>query len=102
MRALTASDRSALIRLASNLPEGSIERRAILAGLIKSADKWISKAIKRPGRLHDYFGVPEGENIPVAKINAEIKKLTAKEDKSKDELSLLRALHLAKTLRKFR
>jgi hypothetical protein len=32
-RRLTASDRSALIRLASTLPVGSSERRAILAGL---------------------------------------------------------------------
>lgn len=32
-KALTASDRSALIRLASTLPAGSGERRAILAGL---------------------------------------------------------------------
>lgn len=33
-RTLTATDRSALIRLASTLPEGSAERRAILAGLV--------------------------------------------------------------------
>lgn len=32
-RSLTAADRSALIRLASTLPAGSEERRAILAGL---------------------------------------------------------------------
>ena len=32
-RKLTASDRSALIRLASTLPKGSEERRVILAGL---------------------------------------------------------------------
>ena len=32
-RTLTASDRSALIRLASSMPVGSGERRAILAGL---------------------------------------------------------------------
>jgi len=36
-RSLTAADRSALIRLASTLPSGSEERRAILAGLSKSA-----------------------------------------------------------------
>ena len=34
---LTASDRKALIRLASSLPAGSPERRAILAGLQKGA-----------------------------------------------------------------
>ena len=32
-RSLTASDRSSLIRLASSLPAGSAERKAILAGL---------------------------------------------------------------------
>ncbi len=30
---ITATDRSALIRLASSLPQGSAERKAILAGL---------------------------------------------------------------------
>ena len=35
MHRLTASDRSALIRLAASLPKGSNERRAILAGLSK-------------------------------------------------------------------
>ena len=33
MRTLTASDRSALIKLAASLPEGSPEKKAILAGL---------------------------------------------------------------------
>ena len=33
-RSLTASDRKALIRLASTLPKGSDERRAVLAGLM--------------------------------------------------------------------
>ena len=36
-RTLTASDRSSLIRLASSLPVGSAERKAILAGLSKVA-----------------------------------------------------------------
>ncbi len=35
MKTLTASDRSALIRLASTLPRGTAERKAILAGLRK-------------------------------------------------------------------
>ena len=35
-RTLSASDRSSLIRLASSLPAGSIEKRAILAGLQKT------------------------------------------------------------------
>ena len=37
-RTLTASDRRSLIRLASTLPAGSEERRAILAGLKQAAD----------------------------------------------------------------
>ena len=41
-RTLTAADRSALIRLASTLPAGSEERRAILAGLSKQANAWPS------------------------------------------------------------
>jgi len=36
-RSLTAQDRSALIRLASSLPPGSPERRAILGGLSKAS-----------------------------------------------------------------
>lgn len=38
-RSLTASDRSALIRLASSLPANSPERKAILAGLSKTQGK---------------------------------------------------------------
>lgn len=38
MRNLTASDRSALIRLASSLPAGSPERKAIFASLGKTAN----------------------------------------------------------------
>jgi hypothetical protein len=36
---LTASDRAALIKIASELPKGGSERRLILAGLIKTAGK---------------------------------------------------------------
>jgi hypothetical protein len=43
MRTLTASDRSILTRLASSLPTGSRERRAILAGLAKRATEFSSK-----------------------------------------------------------
>ena len=45
-RALTASDRSALIRLASTLPVGSVERKAILAGLSKTS----SGEVNVPGK----------------------------------------------------
>jgi hypothetical protein len=32
------------------------------------AEKWIQKAIKRPGALHRELGVPEGEKIPAKKM----------------------------------
>ena len=57
-RALTAQDRSSLIRLASSLSAGSAERKAILAGLSKnSADETPAvKALMRDlGRIN---GVP--------------------------------------------
>jgi hypothetical protein len=31
-------------------------------------DKWIQKAIKKPGQLHRDLGVPQGEKIPPGKI----------------------------------
>jgi hypothetical protein len=34
------------------------------------AKKWIAGAIKHPGALHKTLGVPEGEKIPQAKLNA--------------------------------
>ena len=45
-RTLTASDRRSLIRLASTLPKGSPERKAILAGLSKKAFDWPSSHIR--------------------------------------------------------
>ena len=38
-RSLTASDRASLVKLASSLPSGSAERKAILAGLSKTQGK---------------------------------------------------------------
>jgi len=32
------------------------------------AEKWISKAIKRPGQLHRDLGVPQGKKIPASKL----------------------------------
>lgn len=48
-----ASERSALIRLASNLPKGSKERRAILAGLIKKASSPKVQVDIAPGQEED-------------------------------------------------
>lgn len=50
MKSLTSSDRRSLIRLASSLPKGNEQRRAILAGLTsanKVAKDWIEKAAGR-------------------------------------------------------
>ena len=32
--------------------------------------KWIQGAIKHPGALHRQLGVPQGQKIPVAKLQA--------------------------------
>ena len=34
------------------------------------AKHWIQSAIKKPGQLHRDLGVPQGEKIPAAKLNA--------------------------------
>jgi len=38
------------------------------------AEKWIQKAIKKPGALHKELGVPAGKNIPAKKLAAAAKK----------------------------
>ena len=38
------------------------------------AEKWIQKAIKKPGALHKQLGVPEGKKIPGKKLAAAAKK----------------------------
>jgi hypothetical protein len=96
MNKVSKSDARALIRLAAALPKGDKNRRTIL----RSAKDWIGDAIKNPGRLHKYFGIPEEDDIPVSKIKGEISKLEKKEDRTKEETSLLRALNLALTLKK--
>ena len=52
MRNISASDRKNLIRLASDLPKGSQERKAILAGL-KSAAR---------GNMHHYVGIVDSDD----------------------------------------
>ena len=34
------------------------------------AEHWIQGAIKHPGALHKELGVPQGQKIPAAKLNA--------------------------------
>lgn len=38
------------------------------------AEKWIQKAIKKPGSLRKQLGVPKGKPIPASKLNAAAKK----------------------------
>ena len=38
------------------------------------AEKWIQKAIKKPGALHKQMGVPKGEKIPAKKLASAAKK----------------------------
>jgi hypothetical protein len=38
------------------------------------AEKWIQKAIKKPGSLRSALGVKEGQKIPVKKLEAAAKK----------------------------
>jgi len=38
------------------------------------AEKWIQKAIKKPGALHKEMGVPAGQKIPTKKLAAAAKK----------------------------
>jgi len=37
------------------------------------AKNWIAKAIKKPGQLHKDLGVPQGQKIPTAKLEAAAK-----------------------------
>ena len=48
MKKFSSEDRSILIRLASRLPSGSPERRAILSGLKKSAPDYLPKSGLEP------------------------------------------------------
>jgi hypothetical protein len=38
------------------------------------AEKFIQKAIKKPGQLHKDLGIAKGKKIPAAKLNAAAKK----------------------------
>ena len=41
---------------------------------VDEAEKWIQKAIEKPGALSKQLGVPEKENIPAEKLAAAAKK----------------------------
>lgn len=76
----------------SKTATSSTSRR--IAAANKIAEQWIQDAIKRPGRVREYLGIPEGETIPMGKLNAAIAKV-----KDTGNKSLLAALMLAKRLK---
>jgi hypothetical protein len=55
------------------------------------AEKWIQKAIKKPGALREELHVKEGKKIPMKKLNAAAKKPGKEGQRAR----------LAKTLRGF-
>ena len=91
--------RSGLIKLAAGMPRGSARSALlhVLAG--KRAEDWIQDAVKRPGRLHKYFGISEKDDIPMSKLRDEAKKLKDKADKTDEEKSLQKAINMAITLK---
>jgi hypothetical protein len=77
----------------SKVATGSTRDR--VAATDRLAKKWIQDAIKRPGRVREYLDVPEGEDIPMGKLDTAIEKVKGSGNKS-----LLSALLLAKRLKK--
>ena len=57
------------------------------------AEKWIQKAIKKPGALRKELGVPEGEKIPAKKMAKAAKSTNPK---------VAKMANLAKTLGKLK
>lgn len=56
------------------------------------AEKWIQKAIKKPGALHKELGVAKGKKIPAKKLEAAAKK-PGKEGKRANLAITLKKLH---------
>ena len=56
------------------------------------AEKWIQKAIKKPGALHKELGVPEGKKIPAKKL-AKAAKAPGKLGKRARLAETLKGLH---------
>ena len=66
-------------------------------------EKWIQKAIKRPGALRKELGTEEGETIPAEKLDSTISGLQKKAEGEKKltapQRRLLRRATLARTLK---
>ena len=104
-RSLTASDRKNLVRLASELPQGSPERKAILAGLrqsskinwshraIQMAEKTGKRLVENPdtkGNLYKFFdgvsGLIEAMNSePAFRGNRDLERAFASAKKAEEE-----------------
>ena len=64
---------------------------------------WIAGAIEKPGALHRQLGVPEGEKIPVEKLQGIKSRLSKKAEEGKlpaGESKELKRVNLALTLGK--
>ena len=59
--------------------------------------KWMQD-IQKTGELRAYFGVKEGDTIPMGRLNALIDKLKGMENKSAKNLKLLRQAVAAKNM----
>ena len=62
------------------------------------AEKWIQKAIKKPGALHKELHVPEGKKIPAKKLAAAAKK-GGKEGKRARLAETLKKMHKGKQMK---
>ena len=57
------------------------------------AEHWIQGAIKHPGALHKELGVPQGQKIPAAKLNAAAHSSNPTERKRAALAKVLKGMH---------
>lgn len=65
----------------------------------RAKEKFIQSAVEHPGALREFFGVKDGETIPVSSLRAEQQRLRAKESRTAAESTRLKRINLALTLR---
>jgi|LauGreDrversion4_2_1035121.scaffolds.fasta_scaffold05904_12 hypothetical protein len=84
------------------------DKNQIRSVTVNEEEKWIQKAIEKPGSLRKSMGVGKGQEISKGEINKELSKLKKKDTNpekegvqglNKSELKKYRQLNLAKTLR---
>lgn len=63
-------------------------------------EKWIQSASHHDGRVRKYLNIPEGQNIPLKALNKAIDDLHKIPHHTKAQTSILRALNMAKILRR--